>query len=297
MDPHMSSQKTASASGKLILSGEYAVLFGHPGIAVPVSMKTQATWEDTPDAPMRIQLRGQIGDERFARRIVDQCATKGGPMTGMLTIQNDVPVGKGMGSSTALVIAIGKCLLGDDARADILSIEDTVNPGHSGLDFSVMWNDQPTLFIKGSAPKTVDLDLSVLKTAVLIDTGIPLEPTPQLVALIKTHSNGDSAIAVALQTIGACTERLLAGEPMMTVFPNHHRAQVELGVVPIRVQNLIREIERNDGAAKIVGAGGRAAGAGMVLALHTHPAIPKKLAEKFMMPCYALSTSRIAAMS
>jgi mevalonate kinase len=276
--------KTASAPGKIILSGEYAVVFGYPGIAIPLAMMTTATWEDTGDAPMKIQLRGQLGNESYARKIVDACAKKGGPMKGTLTIKNDVPVGKGLGSSTSLVVAIGKCLLGDK-RADVLAVEDVINPGHSGLDFAVIWGQKPVMFKKGSTPEPIDLNLDFLKTAILIDTGMPLEGTPELVAWVKERKN---ELDGALSSIGNCTERLKAGESPMTVFPDHHKAQVALGVVPTRVQDIIRETERNDGAAKVVGAGGKNGGAGMVLALHTHTPITKKMAEKFAMPCFAL---------
>ena len=96
--------------------------------------------------------------------------------------------------------------------------------------------------------------------------------------------SADARISSALHAIGHCTERLLTGESPMSVFPDHHRAQVELGVVPERVQDVIREIERNDGVAKVIGAGGRTGGAGMVFALHRHTTILEKIAEKFTMP-------------
>jgi mevalonate kinase len=277
--------KKGSAPGKIILAGEYAVVFGYPGIAIPVAMRTEALWEDTGDAPMTIKLKGELGDESYARKIVELCTRKGGPATGTLTITNSVPVGKGMGSSTSIVIAICKCLLGDK-RDEALSVEDIVNVGHSGLDFAVIWDERPTTFKKGTPPKAVELKLDVLQNAVLIDTGVPLETTTELVSHVRIH---EADLQSALLRIAKCTQCLLDGESPMEIFPDHHKAQVELGVVPERVQNLIREIERNDGAAKVVGAGGMKAGAGMVLALHPAPAIPKKLAEKFIMPCVQLS--------
>ncbi|MBI2523739.1 hypothetical protein HYW11_00780, partial [Candidatus Peregrinibacteria bacterium] len=84
----------------------------------------------------------------------------------------------------------------------------------------------------------------------------------------------------ALQTIGHCTERLIAGESPLIVFSDHHRAQVALGVVPELVQKLIADIEQTGGAAKVIGAGGRISGGGMVFALHQKRSTLTNLAKK-----------------
>ena len=63
----------------------------------------------------------------------------------------------------------------------------------------------------------------------------------------------------SLETIGNCTDRLLSGEDPLTVFPDHHRGQVSLGVVPPRVRALIEKIEQSGGAAKATRSGGERA--------------------------------------
>jgi mevalonate kinase len=57
------------------------------------------------------------------------------------------------------------------------------------------------------------------------------------------------------------------GEDLQTVMRDHHRAQVALGVVPPDVADMVDGIESTGGAAKVIGAGSRTGGAGMVLAL------------------------------
>ena len=54
----------------------------------------------------------------------------------------------------------------------------------------------------------------------------------------------------SVRTIGDCTERLLSGEDPLTVFPDHYKGLVNLGVVPPRVRSLIEKIQRSGGAAK-----------------------------------------------
>jgi mevalonate kinase len=269
---------SSSAPAKMILSGEYAVVFGYKGIAVPTEkFMTTARWESG-NHPMMIKLQGISGESGYIEHIVELCKKSGGPTTGTLTVTNSIPLGKGMGSSTAAVIAVGRCLLSvvgvhepqlrDDAlvREKILAIEDVINPGHSGLDFAVIWGNVPICFQKGRPPCPMSHVPCPMDNAELIDTGSPDQTTPELVAWVTQRlAQGDTAVSKALQAIGDCTERLLKGESPFTVFPDHTQAQIALGVVPPKVQELIEKIEAEGGVAKVLGAGGRSGGGGMVL--------------------------------
>ncbi len=264
--------RSAFAPGKIILSGEYAVVFGYPGLAIPSSIGLKAEYqEDVLSTGLSVDLPKL--DDRwkiYISHIVAECAMhKKDAIRGRLTLEGKLPLGKGMGSSTAAVIAITKTLLGDDSLEVARKIEDTVNPGNSGLDFAVIWNNQPLRFMKGEKPQAVEYTHELLENALLIDTGMPGETTAELVNWIKERKD---EVEDSLKKIGECTDRLLSGESPLAVFPDHHRAQVALGVVPQNVQDLIVQIEKKGGAAKVIGAGGRTGGGGMVLAVGTDKA-------------------------
>ena len=277
---------TAVAHGKIILTGEYAVVFGHHGIAVPAPLAMQATFEENPkSAALALKWLGISGGklwEEYARKIILHVEQNHTFFRGTLTIRNQLPLKKGMGSSTALVIALTRVLLGKQKRAEALAIEDVMNPGQSGIDFAVIWEEKPLYFRKGQEPQIITLPADLLRGALLVDTGTPHEATPELVAWVKERAE-DPRVKQALINIGKCTERLRKGEDIRSVFRDHHRSQVALGVVPKPVQTLIAEIERLGGAAKVLGAGGRtplrsfgasegqAGGGGTVLALHKNP--------------------------
>ncbi len=247
---------SAFAPGKIILSGEYAVVFGKPAIAVPSSLGITCTLEE---GKSEILWEGATKEWlTYAQSIVNLYKIKNvilsspasrpsirpplrlrstqGDIAGRIEVHHTLPLGKGMGSSTALVIALGRLLLGNDEEA-IRKIEDAVNPGHSGLDFAVIWNEKPLLFQKGKAPKPVTIDLSFMNQSVLIDTGAPAETTADLVAWMQSRPPED--IEPFIEKIGECTQRLADGESPSAVFPDHHRAQVALGVVPPQVQQMI----------------------------------------------------------
>jgi mevalonate kinase len=279
--------RTASACGKIILSGEYAVVFGCPGIAFPSLQRTVATLEDSTSTELTIRTSKNLDHpawHEYIARIINLCEKQNGEKaTGILDIHTTVPPGKGMGSSTSVVIALARCLLGEDCEEKARRIEDAMNPGNSGLDFAVVWQEKPLKFMKETAPEPLPIPAGVLSSAILINTGAPNETTTELVAWMKRRAH-EPTISAALDVIGDCTERLLGGESPLSVFPDHHRAQVSLGVVPPPTQELITSIEQEGGAAKVIGAGGRTGGGGIVLALHPQTEILSSIAARFGFP-------------
>jgi mevalonate kinase len=257
--------RTSFAPGKIILSGEYAVVFGQPGIAVPTTRGFTAIFTENLQA---LELTIEWPDahplwKQYIDKIVTRCLEIEDHFFGTLKLSCNIPLGKGMGSSTAAVIAVCRALLGEDCETIARTIEDELNPGHSGIDFAAIWRGAPVEFQKDMEPKTVRLEYDLLTSGILIDTGEPTEPTPELVSWIRDKQE---SIDTAIRTIGHCTERLIAGEDPTLVIRDHHQAQVALGVVPTNVQTMVEAIEKAGGAAKVIGAGGRAGGAGMVLA-------------------------------
>jgi mevalonate kinase len=265
--------RTAFAPGKIIVSGEYAVVFGYPGIAVPSTRGIAVTFEDEREADLDVIWEGIPWNEQweiYLHHIVKECEHfLGKPVHGRLTIDNALQLGKGMGSSSALLIAVMRCLLGEECESKVRTVEDLLNPGHSGIDFAVIWYSKPIKFQQGKPLQPIELLLTLHENARLIDTGAPGESTPQLIAWVKSR---ESDVRHALETIACCAERLIRGDDPFEVLREHHRAQLLLGVVPEPAREVITHVERLGGSGKIIGAGGRTGGGGIVLALHQEPA-------------------------
>lgn len=273
-------RKLAHACGKIIVSGNVAIKFGKRALAVPVDMHITAEWDNSDNSRegLRIVWPGQKEDNVWlttVRKITKLIEAQIGPLSGKLTIHNTLPLGKGMGSSTALVVALARCFLGENCKDEALAIEDIINKGHSGIDFAAIWEERPILITRGRY-EFIELPKR-LQHGYLVDTGPPAVPTSIIIERLNERSPREKTLIQSVETIGNCTERLLSGEDPLTVFPDHHRGQVSLGVVPPRVRSLIEKIQRSGGAAKAARSGGETGGVGMVLAVHPQVNVLKKI--------------------
>jgi len=262
----LENNRTTSAPGKIILTGEYAVLFGYPGIAIPTPFCVTAHFKQDPMIG-DIVLNWDAEEEwvKYVEDIINLCVSIGSVSPGTITIENTIPLNKGMGSSTAFVIAIARCLFGQDCEEQAVMVEDTLNPGHSGIDFAAIWNGEPIKFIKDKVPEFVDLPSDILDGALLIDTGKPDQQTPELIKWIRSRKQ---ELEDPLKIIGECSKKLQQSGDLAAVIREHNTAQQSLGIVSDKGKELITKIEQEGGSAKVVGAGGRTGGSGMVLAIN-----------------------------
>jgi mevalonate kinase len=272
--------KVSRACGKIILSGNTANRFGKRALAVPVDMHITAEWDNGGNGRegLRVVWRGHEEEGVWlttVRKITKLIEAQTGPLSGKLTIRNTLPLGKGMGSSTAIVVALARCFLGENCKAEALAIEDAINKGHSGIDFAAIWEERPVVF-QHHGYQFTEVPAG-LQHGFLVDTGLPAAPTSKIVRRLKDRVLKEKVLMDSVEAIGNCTERLLAGEDPLTVFPDHYKGLLKLGVVPPRVRSLIEKIQRSGGAAKAARFGGATGGIGMVFAVHPKVEVLKKI--------------------
>jgi phosphomevalonate kinase len=97
----------ASAPGKVVLSGEYAVLDGEPAISMAIDRRAVVTLEDNPDGGCNLSTPGFAGDDKY--RIVD--AVCGGSRPAKNVVLDTRAFAEdgdkiGIGSSAALTVAL-----------------------------------------------------------------------------------------------------------------------------------------------------------------------------------------------
>jgi phosphomevalonate kinase len=126
----------ASAPGKIVLSGEYAVLSGAPAICVAVDRRAVATLGDSSDGECHLETPGFSGDEPY--RVVDALCSERPACRIVLDTRAFAANGAklGLGSSAALTVALAAALTGsEDVFVDALHAHRALQDGRgSGVD-------------------------------------------------------------------------------------------------------------------------------------------------------------------
>ena len=305
-----------STPAKIILSGEHSVVYGAPAIGAPLSLFLYTRWsekdrgegisfhfrgEEARLAPswealplMLAQYRARYdafkkgaipiaqvlpAPQDLATLTIAAFHEKFAPdLAGLsLSVETEIPMSSGLGSSSALICNLLKGLLHlagrDVPQKDILAfardIEDFQHGYSSGIDLALVSAKQPLVFVKDKG--VIGAVPSIPSGIVLVNTGKPAVSTGDCVAKVRQGFANDNALWSAF---AACTVQI------QTAFTNGDAASLKdgvfenaklldkIGVVPDRVRGFIADLKARGIPAKVCGAGAVAGdAAGMVWAL------------------------------
>ena len=304
---------TVRAPAKLILSGEHAVVHGAPALAIAIDRYTSVTAKKIQQPLIRlksfelgyacshtlqalkdVKARVHSNYQRFLKgkcsikevlsmpfellqysitNIIDKANIQL-PKGVQIDVGSKIPLGCGMGSSAALIVASLHALLHfvgiDIDPLKFLSIsKESENLQHgksSGLDIFI------TRY--GGACRFQNGDFTSLKTnndleMYFINTGSPDNSTGECVSSVSSKFNDSRLIDSFIAVTKAMEQAITSGNDLefkKSIMANHELLKY-LGVVPENIAELISEIEQNGGAGKVCGAGaisGKNAGALLV---------------------------------
>jgi mevalonate kinase len=184
--------------GKVILLGEHAVVYGHPALAVPLTLGVTA--RAMPAA--RCELAGLPELSPAQRRMLETAFEAVAAATGRpsvrVTVDSTLPVSMGLGSSAALAVAVSRCLLGatgvrpSPARvlALALRMEETFHGTPSGVDHTVSAHGAPLLYRRpapGRPGRVRRIRIGAPATLVLALVG-PRRGTQETVAALRRRA-------------------------------------------------------------------------------------------------------------
>jgi mevalonate kinase len=275
---------TAHASGKIILFGEHAVVYGQPAIAVPLTQ-------------VRAQVRVEEGDEGrgifiMARDLGRTFTVEEGwtddavsPLQAMvantlkylgldlqhdltITIGSTIPIARGLGSGAAVSTAMARALAGHFSRnlapqevsELVYEVEKLYHGSPSGIDNTVVAYQQPVYFIRGRKPETFRVGRRLL--FVIADTGVE-SPTKMVVGAVRqAWEESEDRYEALFASVGDISVRAREAiedgdvERVGRLMDENHRVLQVMGVSSSELEALV-EAARRSGAlgAKLSGAG------------------------------------------
>jgi mevalonate kinase len=337
----MNKQFKARSPAKLILSGEHAVVYGKPAIAMAIDRYAQSTINANLSSAIlfnclnfksaksftlqalegikyRLQdkyhafLEGRCGIREVLKTpfellqytVTHLLDTLNIPLSQGLEIRasSEIPIGCGMGSSAAIVMstlyALAHFLKLDIDPARFLALgREAENLQHgysSGLDLHLAMKGGCLRFEEG---QTLVRALPNVPLCI-VQTGTPESTTGQCVSMVSKHfkqgTMADDFAAITELFDQALQVNNISN--MQACIRQNHQLLVKIGVVPPKVQDYIRALEKEGAAAKICGAGavhGNNAGVVLVISERDLSAVTKDYGYNLQSVCGDLYGTQI----
>lgn len=259
--------------GKVLLSGEHAVVYGFPALVSSIDLGIRVTVGPCSGFEVESDFNDEAG-------IIDK-ATKllGGESNVKLRVESELPSGSGFGSSAALgaavLDALGKYLgkpISNDKLYDLtLECEKLAHGNPSGVDPAAVVYGGLIYFRKGKVIERFKTNKR--NTFFVINSGKPIESTKDMVAIVdKRMKSEPEYIGRVLSEIGQISfdlrKALENGEDLEDLINRNGELLEDLGVVGERAMLMSREMRSLGFGVKITGAGGLRGGSGMMLCCH-----------------------------
>lgn len=273
------------AHSKLILTGEHAVVYGFPAIAIPFPLEVTSIVERY-DGEIMLACSyyfGPIDKAPEPLKGIVTCIKKTlkylkKPFKGLLIrLHSEIPLGRGLGSSAAIAVATVKSLflfyeksIIQEKLMELVQVAEVYAHGNpSGIDMEAVSSKFPIFFQKGR--NTLPLPVAVPFHLVVADSGKMSDTLTAVKKVKENYSSRRELIKNSMERIGEigrlAKAALLKGDSKMLgrLLDANHQELITLGVSNDHL-NILVHISRNEGALGVKMTGGGCGGCIIALA-------------------------------
>jgi mevalonate kinase len=281
---------TYRAPAKVILSGEHAVVYGKPALISGLALYSEVSVEeyDTMSVPHTACTHVDTIVKNYLKKKKQKYTER--PFKVMFSMH--IPLGRGLGSSASLSVALAAALYefytGAEPKKDVVNsiayqAEKEFHGKPSGADNTaccyggLIFFRKEFEFLKTISVLNFKLPDTFEQRLFLIDTGKPAEGTLEMVRTVgNLYKESPEHTDEILTKIEKVTKRMVvaivkedASFFRSSIEENQHLLE-QLGVVSPTASTLLKQLKPY-GVGKITGAGGTSAGSGFTLFYADNP--------------------------
>ncbi len=270
------------APGKVILSGEHAVVYGKPALVSAIDKKlTFRLFQDKKIKDESLDFIAQTVKKFLAKKQV-----KFFDRPYSFEVQSEIPIGRGLGSSAALSVAAVAAFLefysGKKFEREMINnlayeVEKKFHQNPSGVDNTVscfgglIFYRKEFEFLKNISLLNFKIPKKIEENLFLIDGGQTKESTREMVERVKEKYNKKQTLIEELlarieKTTKKMTVSLVKEDANLfsqMIMENEIYLEI-LGIVSKKTKKLLEKLQ-SFGVGKITGAGGIKEGSGFIL--------------------------------
>ena len=261
---------THSAPGKIYIFGEHAVVYGKRAIASAINLRTTATVKEANQTEITSSL-GTTGIDYAVHPYISRCIESLSIPAVAIKINSEIPVGSGLGSSAAAVIATLGAL---NSEFDLGMTRTAIAEAGHAIERAVQGAASPTdtfvstmggtIMITPGASPPVSAKLRLIDCGIVIGDTREFSSTKELVGNVRIlHERYPAVMNPIFDTIDSLAE---IGVPLIDkgdyrsvgeLMNINHGLLDAIGVGSAKLSRLVY-VARDAGAwgAKITGAGG-----------------------------------------
>ncbi len=270
------------ASGKVILSGEYSVVYGEPALVTTVKLGIWIKERRENESDKELKLSPYL---RYIYHLfTKQHSIEFDDLLSLtLFVNSSLPQKSGLGSSASFASAVFQFLFSyfkvNYSKQDLYHLvylaENFIHTNSSGVDPSAVVFGGLQVFIKEKkrfSRINLNIKKGVLPQLFLINSGLAFESTGELVSLVSSRMKKDFRIKKVVKDIGSITNEMISelkrDKFNIQLIQQNQKLLDKLGVVGDRAKEIVGLVERIGGVAKVTGAGGIKTGSGYLLSYH-----------------------------